>query len=328
MTKCILHIGSGKTGTTTLQKTLASHRNILLENGVLYPGDDINHHHLSLLALPASILPRQYKTLAPEQLKKTREEFWRNLSRSLEKEKYHTVILSTEYLFTASEYAVDKIEKLLQGYFNNIEIVASVRDPAEYYVSNCQQTLKANSKPPDPRTFKYHFLKTLKAWKKFKTRVYIYNRNPDFVQRLITAILPKNLYLNPISPENASLTIEQLLLLEKIQKHLYTGKDDIFKPHLELINLIRPTNGSKPILKNSIRSLILKNHYRETIWLNHKLKDQNYLQPNHNRIEVSLPITPTLQDIFVIKDQKSIEKYEMTIMDEALRTIHAIKKRS
>ncbi|MGH6876239.1 MAG: hypothetical protein ACREHV_02550, partial [Rhizomicrobium sp.] len=53
LSRCWLHIGTGKTGTTSIQHHLARNRRALLAQGYLYamaPGSG-NHHALSAFAL-------------------------------------------------------------------------------------------------------------------------------------------------------------------------------------------------------------------------------------------------------------------------------------
>ena len=328
MRRCILHIGSGKTATTTLQKTLAANRDALARNGIIYPGNDSNHHHLSLILLPESFRPREYNPLTPEEINKTRDLFWKNICKSLFNEKYHTCILSTEYLFTDSNYTIAKTAEILGNYFDEIEIVAVVRDPIAFYTSFCQQMIKARSIPPDPRIFRYNFLECIAAWKeKFPTRVYIYKKKEDFVIRLIKSLLPINLNFKMVPPQNKSLTIEQLSVLEKIQDTFYADFEDVFKPHLGLIYEFRPSSGSKLTLKEPIKALIRKNHTKEIAWLEKNAPGEFFPSANEQcEPEVKLPTIPSLKDIFV-QNKDSLQKYEIMIINEMLKIIHLAKNK-
>ena len=54
--ECILHIGTEKTGTTSIQKFLATNRTLLKANGVLYPLSPGKVNHIGLEAYAAILL--------------------------------------------------------------------------------------------------------------------------------------------------------------------------------------------------------------------------------------------------------------------------------
>ena len=57
MRTLFIHIGSGKTGTTSIQKFLAANREKLLDQNLCYPGYDDNNHQL------VTIFERENKSL-------------------------------------------------------------------------------------------------------------------------------------------------------------------------------------------------------------------------------------------------------------------------
>ena len=101
--KLILHIGSPKTGSTSLQKSLCANHDLLLEKGYYYPHitDMFNHNVLSLLfrnAPPTRQFtqgdvksPAYYEAVGFEELNKIKAQ--------LKFLKPKTVILSSEYYF-------------------------------------------------------------------------------------------------------------------------------------------------------------------------------------------------------------------------------------
>jgi len=135
MARIVLHIGTHKTATTTLQDTLAANRAGLAEQGVVYPdiGSTSGHH---MLATHWIDLPKVYYDTLPA------VEHWRALA-----ERYaqgeETVVLSSEELSRWRPQAVDYAElAALLAPFEKRTIVCTLRNQLAYLQSIYLQITK------------------------------------------------------------------------------------------------------------------------------------------------------------------------------------------
>src|SRR5215510_12928739 len=131
----ILHIGLPKTGTTSIQETLAAHRTALLEKGVLYPNSAGESAHA---LIPASILgaklnvnhffPTIWNGMTPAA---RLELFRRELDREIRDRPAHVrrVLISAEHCssFLKSKALIRDLATFLEPYFQDYKVVAYVR---------------------------------------------------------------------------------------------------------------------------------------------------------------------------------------------------------
>ena len=157
--KLILHIGTHKTGTTSIQRAFAASRTKLLEKGVWYPqysdvlgGSKTSYAHLDIA-----------KALMNEKAQLTKEEavrFLRELSSSAEaRAGVHTVVISGETMLRGKVGGEKKkwaniqnfqrqVKENLSG-FAEIEVVVTFRNYIDYLESLYNEHVKATtySKP-------------------------------------------------------------------------------------------------------------------------------------------------------------------------------------
>jgi tetratricopeptide (TPR) repeat protein len=142
----ILHIGLPKTGTTSIQETLAAHRELLLEQGILYP---VSPGQM----LPASILgpnlnikhfhPTIWNGMAPAvRLNLFRSEF----DRELRDRPAHVgkVLISAEHCgaFLNSRALICDLAAFLRPYFEHYKIIAYVRRQDDFVASVYNERLR------------------------------------------------------------------------------------------------------------------------------------------------------------------------------------------
>lgn len=121
--KIFLHIGTHRTGSTSIQRFLASARDILARNGVLYPqtgrpdtdwSNQYGHHRLAYAA-------------------KTSDSFnhglWQSLVREIENFRGNKVIISSEEFEQCNKKECKKIAQILSGH--TIRIILYLRPPLE-----------------------------------------------------------------------------------------------------------------------------------------------------------------------------------------------------
>lgn len=166
---CILHIGTDKTGTKSLQKSFALQRQILLKQDILYPvtgtgaerGKFANRHiglRFAFEQLKPQDNPKQkllgldsHEGIAFYQ-KHFPERFDDELARY---GGVKSVILSDEDLFVSSRAAtMEKLREFLLARFTSIEVVVYLRDTHEYLPSAYSQHVKQGGWPDSMNTLR------------------------------------------------------------------------------------------------------------------------------------------------------------------------------
>jgi hypothetical protein len=139
-----IHIGTEKTGTTTIQKLLHERRDVLLEHGYYFlrsPGEENNRELVAYCMRPYCIddFFRDRFITTPER----REEFRRDFHRRFMEEiaaippHVHTVIASSEHFhsrLTADE-EVECLRDLLRPIFSNVRILTYIRPQVDVALS-------------------------------------------------------------------------------------------------------------------------------------------------------------------------------------------------
>lgn len=327
MNKLYLHIGSYKTGTTSIQNALAINRKILAKQGFMYPGRDVNHHKFIFSCHPSGDdIPRQFRGLNQMKLKQIISAFFKGLEKDFSCN-YDNYIISTEYLFIYEKTLVAQTINYLKRFFSDIEVVVFVRNPADYYVSSQQQKIKARSYIDSPTSFRYDFKKVIETWKSFfPVQVLKHERGVDSLEVLCNAVgIDLCNFESAEKRINTSLTIEQMLLLEKIQSRLYRSNEDRFKNHLGVLHQIKHSELHKPELKKGIKKLIDNNHYEDQMWLMEEF-GINFKEKGYD-IDLSENLPPyerekaTLREIFKLPNEQTFEKFEAHVIDLLLKKL-------
>lgn len=204
-----LHIGYGKTGTSSIQSFLARNRERLLELGILYPVAGLtydgfkSHSHHGLAVFQKSEIPEDVLHL------------YSDLLDEIESSQQNTVIISSEHFcFIKKEY-LHQLKKLLSNY--KIKIIFYVRNQANLIESTFLQWQKVgwNYSGEIEKFYKEHragfnFLQIIQPWtEEFDARniiTRIYDRRTtgndicvDFLKifEIDKKITPDNIRANP-----------------------------------------------------------------------------------------------------------------------------------
>lgn len=155
--KLILHIGHAKTGTTSLQDFFLKKSAQLLKLGYLYPtrrSPSSNH-----IVIPAGFVRGEgYRT--PHYLtyqndfkafERDFNRFWEALVSDIQTYSPHTVILSSEWMFSDfSKVSRVPLAEFLGQYFSIVKVVAYIRSPVPDYLSSLAQRIKTGYLIPNP----------------------------------------------------------------------------------------------------------------------------------------------------------------------------------
>lgn len=140
MSKLILHVGTHKTGTTTIQDTFALNRQFLAEEGLIFPqiGHENGQHGLVMDWIQ---LPEKYH------LETSSEHAWLKLARD-HAHSDRTVLISTEELSRANP-SVDlrKLRDLISA-FDEIKVVCCLRNQVSFLQSIYLQVVKSGAHVP------------------------------------------------------------------------------------------------------------------------------------------------------------------------------------
>lgn len=121
----ILHIGTHKTGTTTLQQWCANHSDALAQHGILYPragrpgsGPRAGHH-----LVPWALLPNR---------KALPEEVWPQLEQECANSDLPRVLLSAEALSLLSRQQISKLKEFMPR--GQVTVLIYLRHPRDYLI--------------------------------------------------------------------------------------------------------------------------------------------------------------------------------------------------
>ena len=183
--RCIIHVGTHHTGTTSLQKVLSDQSDYLKDIGIIYPESIKEGYQHSLL--PGAYLPNHYA------LKKNRSldvNFYiKKLNEEIKREKYKLCFISSEVfteLLNEDIKSLFELLKILEKIFDDISIMYTSRDFKNRAFSAHKAQIRLSSNNPTFRTEIFNapvrFRKKidvikiqLNKWKTFKKNLYILN---------------------------------------------------------------------------------------------------------------------------------------------------------
>jgi hypothetical protein len=142
----VLHIGSGKTGTSSIQYFLLQNRAQLAELGLLYPQTPgrARHTRLGLFIKPDDELAEtpswhRQKESSPEEFRRV---FRRRLFREIEETGLSRVLFSDEALYASSDQALRRLSQFTHRIARSLRLVAYLRRQDDHLVSRYQQVVK------------------------------------------------------------------------------------------------------------------------------------------------------------------------------------------
>lgn len=148
--KLLLHIGTTKTGSKSIQSFLSSNRAKLKDKGYYYPFSlgSSNHYKISAYASNFKNSHDLYRMAGVKNLSSLLF-FKASIAREFRKEisslkKIHTVIISNEHLHSRckNNKSIKRIIKLLNGLFDEVQIVCYLRPPLDHVISLYSTFLK------------------------------------------------------------------------------------------------------------------------------------------------------------------------------------------
>ncbi|QDP97695.1 hypothetical protein FOE78_18860 [Microlunatus elymi] len=159
----LLHIGIPKTGTTTLQRSAAYHRAELLQRGVCYPGETLNHRE-AISALMARSLGWKNSQSTPA------KGIWDKIEHEVKNTSAKRSLISHEF---GCESTDEQARRFIEALGPQTHVVITLRGFADLLGSSWQQYVKAGYQKPYGAWLKA----ILGDRKKLKTTPTFYKRN-------------------------------------------------------------------------------------------------------------------------------------------------------
>jgi hypothetical protein len=278
--KALIHIGTGKTGTTSIQDSLASQKRKLA--GVGYPNIVGNaHHFLEVIYQEHSRLSRGHRSEYPNEAsrlksaKHLRSKFLRRVRQN------RSIIISSEFLsrFKNEQVLALKCDLDNSGY-TDYRVVIYVRDPVSYYRSLLQQKLKASHHPSNPRSFTYGFREAIQSHRRYygdKVVVKAYDAQlyqedvvRDFL-RLAEQFFKVDFSKVQSKSSNRSLSAEAMFIMHRYRELYDFEMDNIITPKsLSLLQYLieLPAAETSPVELNSGVEEIIRERFQDQVsWL-------------------------------------------------------------
>jgi hypothetical protein len=142
----VLHLGMGKTGTSSIQAFLNQNRKPLAETGILYPRTPgrTRHVRLTLAVQPdqALVKRRGWRRLGETDPEAFRKTFRRRLFSEINESGLSRVLFSDEALFGSPDDALRRLRRLTDQIAHHLRLVVYLRRQDDHLVSRYQQVVK------------------------------------------------------------------------------------------------------------------------------------------------------------------------------------------
>ncbi len=291
----LLHIGTWKTGTTSIQKCLTEAQLGGNLESVCYPlwTGDCNQQRLGLLYVPFDEWDPWMRSIHPKRLRQVeniRERYRKFLLQELRAAS--GAIFSAEMLcessFTPERIALFRADLESAG-FNDFQILLYVRDPGDLYLSWTQELLKGIFDPPlvrDPGTVAFEFRRMTDSWEevfpgRLTVRKYLTDRNQDIVEDFAGLLQQRlGVTLPPVRMRaNVSLSAEGMQILQDYRETFGLGNSAAgpVAPAVITRDVVRLTRfldesthdipQTKPVLRPEVAARVRANHQAETGYL-------------------------------------------------------------
>ncbi len=233
--KIIIHIGMGKSGSTALQEFFSRSTEALSQQKILYPKashSSINHNLLVVGISEFKKLPRGLKQYYGSDAVKARQDYQRQIrdfEAQIKASRPNIVLFSGEFLFRVPEDKMfSEFVDFFYGLADEVQVVAYIREPASWYLSLVQQTLKASGSFPPP--YPIRFRPSIEAYRdafKGQMNVVAFESSQlveddiitDFIHRFIPELSSVRSSFG--NKSNESMSAEAMSILQDYRRLIY-----------------------------------------------------------------------------------------------------------
>lgn len=269
--KLIIHAGTPKTGTTSLQTYLDKKQSKLRKRGVLYP------HNLEKLKNPSAPKHQWFeKNLVTTHRRHLLENF-KNIISQVSKDT-HTIILSSEgiynYWWDFPEQSKAILSELAELF--DTQVWVWFREPLgfiESYYKQCIRNPKVDNNPCYGRDLSFAEMLDIEWFSKHlnyqgfvtecqavfgQNKVSVFSYEGDVVQEVSRALGLATPHDNPTPRQNKSLNAASIALLRTINQFDVNAKDkERLMPHLKQINEIVENYATESLIDDESRKRVL-----------------------------------------------------------------------
>ena len=235
----ILHIGSSKTGTTSVQQALSLSRNYLAQQGVLYPKlGNADNHNLLAASFRETGQPQPRRLLqrygSSDAVLSASRNAWLSVKQQAAQNDFHTVILSGEFFFSQVEHnELAEHNKQIFPNLDSTQVIAYLRRPSAHYVSSLQQRLKAAHDIFMPEREVY--AEGLSDWANIgDLQLVEFNKSTLHAKDVVQDFWKRTLGSLPFPPGaapsrmNKALSAEGLYILQRFRQARYPDQQGVF----------------------------------------------------------------------------------------------------
>ncbi len=270
--KLIIHAGTPKTGTTSLQTYLDKRQRKLRGKGILYP------HNLEKSQNPTAPKHQWFeKNLVTTHLENFLENF-KNIISQIKKDT-HTIILSSEGIYNYWWDFPDESKDILceLSTLFDIEVWVWFREPLafiESYYKQCIRNPQIESNPCYGKNLSFAEMLDIKWFSQHlnyqgfvtecqtlfgKNNVSVFKYEGDVVQEVIQRLGLATPHDNPTPRQNKSLNSASIALLRTLNHYDIKAKDkELLMPHLKEINGILDSYAKDTLIDEGSRKRVLK----------------------------------------------------------------------
>ena len=322
-----LHIGTEKTGSTTIQHFLKDNRSILNTQGIYIPNTlgDINHQYFPFLAYSdekKDDVTRRVRNIYQQQSRvKQKRSILKELRHEIKQNSNKNWIISSEYLQSRLTTPEDmhRLKELTDELFAEVSIVIYLRDPLKTAISMWSTVIKSGTskfslgKPGSCSHCDHQ--KILKRWLKVynisQIKVRLFDKNKFIGGELINDFCDACKVINSDSmvkppKENESISYKGIILLSQIFDYLKAQKPESIYPKLK----------EKPRLRHKFIRMIA-NHCQSMgryIPTNEEISEwDEFYKPSENFVR---------ENFFPEYDERLWEKYKSTEIKSSIESIY------
>ncbi len=237
--KLILHVGTGKTGTTSVQAAFHNNQEELRALKISYPtGDTKDHNILEASVLEFDNLHRVYRSMYSSN-RDIPKKIAIDLIERIKSTDSDYVILSGEYFFALSISKAKALLDVLEIRPEDVKVVCYVRNPSSYWLSGVQQYLKGSWNLEGIIAAGYKFKNGLINWgntvgfenvivREFDKSKLVGNDIVTDFCHVLSEITNCEISIPSSGTKNVSVYSEQCILMQKLRKELLLVPENTF----------------------------------------------------------------------------------------------------
>lgn len=283
--KLILHLGTGKTGSSAIQQALRKSARELEDVGVYFDPNNAGQNILQALIRDQSQWSRYFRTRPdPEKIVQKAREVLQRILRAIDSNKYRRIIISGENLFQFDAEEIDRFTSIFARKGLEIVTVCYVRRPSMHWASLSQQILKASTRFPHPSRYRYRVRSKLELWADApgvsQQIVRSFERSSliggNVVSDFVETVLPEARgIIDERMVSNASLSAEAIIMMQRYRAITHKGRNDVFTEQgTKVVQALRALMTDEPGTPFKAKPYLLdyvdRVHLEQTRWLQQK----------------------------------------------------------